>query len=344
MRSLASWASCTTIWACFCAAERMSSEARCAASSVSFRMRSRSRCSSFSSSRRLTRVSNSALARASSSISSAMIPRKDSTSTGSKPFHFRVNSCFWISRGVSRDMRPPMVRSHHQPSRPTGRIKSLPRTASIKTIRRIKSTGEKSIPPVLLGGRIARKGRSSGLVARYRIWTIGLRGSGLTQEIKAAMMTSHLIRLRIANRRVTRPPANAPPTSFIVSPATKELGPDPHFGGALFDGDFEIMAHAHRDHWQRAAAPVRQAVANRDELTEIGTHLLRILGEGRNTHNTPKIQMGASDDRLGECQGVFGGDARFSRFVPEVQFHQDRERASLRSEQALQTRCKSFAV
>ena len=48
--------------------------------------------------------------------------------------------------------------------------------------------GEKSSPPVFHGGSSRRTGREHRLGERRRIGTTGLRGSGLTHEMRAAAM------------------------------------------------------------------------------------------------------------------------------------------------------------
>ena len=47
------------------------------------------------------------------------------------------------------------------------------------------------MPPVRDGGSRRRNGRKIGSVTPQRKRTIGLRGSGFTHEISAAMMTIH---------------------------------------------------------------------------------------------------------------------------------------------------------
>src|SRR4030095_6521554 len=103
--------------------------------------------------------------------------------------------------------------------------------------------GEMSIPPVRDGGTRRRNGRKSGSVIPHRKRTIGVRGSGLTQENSTAKM----IRQRAPGtiQRIVSSSARAAESPTLRrSPRSEERRSDPDLGGALLDGHGEVVAHA----------------------------------------------------------------------------------------------------
>src|SRR4029453_13114404 len=122
------------------------------------------------------------------------------------------------------------------------------------------NSGEMSIPPVRDGGTRRRNGRKSGSVIPHRKRTIGLRGSGLTQEISTAMMITHWAPVRI-HRIVSSSARAAESPTLRRSPRSEERPSDPDLGGALLDGHREVVAHAERQLGHRQTQARRKTVA-----------------------------------------------------------------------------------
>jgi hypothetical protein len=95
-----------------------------------------------------------------------------------------------------------------------------------------------------------------------------------------------------------------------------------NFRGALFDGDFEIMAHAHGKRRKRARKISAELVAKRSKLAEEWPHALRVLEERRNGHESLQMKVRERGDTFGDCGQVGFGDSAFCGFVAEMHLNE----------------------
>ncbi len=89
--------------------------------------------------------------------------------------------------------------------------------------------------------------------------------------------------------RVVGRPATALYRPFSADAEKRRTDPD--FGGAFLDGDFEIMAHAHRKYRQASPQPMAELVAQFAQLSEIRTRSLAIVGVRRDRKQAVQVQM-----------------------------------------------------
>lgn len=75
---------------------------------------------------------------------------------------------------------------------------------------------------------------------------------------------------------------------------------DADLRGALFDGDFKIVTHAHRKFGQRAAKMRLEVVAEAAKAAEVRASVAGILAERRNGHEAAKLEMRKLRDAFGE--------------------------------------------
>jgi hypothetical protein len=100
-------------------------------------------------------------------------------------------------------------------------------------------------------------------------------------------------------------------------------------GGTFFDGDFEIIGHAHGKDGEVAADSGGEAVAQIAQGAEIWTRRFGILGPGRDGHQAFEVEMAESHEGDGKRVERFGLDAAFGRFLGEANFDEDRNPAAL---------------
>ncbi len=106
---------------------------------------------------------------------------------------------------------------------------------------------------------------------------MGFRGSGLTHEISAAMMTIHCRAVSSPERRVEEG-SGGRAANVHATPRGPEQGrPDAYFRGAFLDGDGEVVAHPHRE--LRKGRPRRSDQAGR-AIAQGGEVRARSLGVG----------------------------------------------------------------
>jgi hypothetical protein len=111
-------------------------------------------------------------------------------------------------------------------------------------------------------------------------------------------------------------------------PSAEEGGADADAGAALFDGDGEVVGHAHGELGEGGAGGER-CVAEAAELAEVGAGLFAGVGEvggpGWDGHQAGGDE-GFERGEGGEQRGEFGGgDAVFGLFVAELDFDEDGE-------------------
>src|SRR5262245_24317205 len=198
---------------------------------------------------------------------------------------------------------------------------------STKMMARTNS-GERSMLPVREGGRSLRNGRNRGSVTPHRKRTMGLRGSGFTHEIRAAMMTIHWSPVSSQMMTSNSAPVAEPPTftecpsgrGSCGRPRSEQRRSDTHLGRALLDGDREVVAHAHRELGKRPAEPPRQAVAQARETAEVRARFFRIVVVGRDRHQASDLQMAAAKGRLAEAIQPVRRDTRLAGLGAQIDF------------------------
>src|SRR5882762_7037723 len=79
---------------------------------------------------------------------------------------------------------------------------------------------------------------------------------------------------------------------------TKQRGADPDDGGALFDGDVEVAAHAHAQVRQGRAELLLALLLQLAQLLKNRTHLFRFGSPGRDGHETMNFDTRQGVDLL----------------------------------------------
>src|SRR3984957_4403608 len=102
-------------------------------------------------------------------------------------------------------------------------------------------------------------------------------------------------------------------------------GAGANFGGAFFDGDLEIVAHAHGQNRQRFSDAPRDFFAQLGELAKKWADCFGLLEERRDGHQSAQLQIWKSADAFGQRGQVCFRNSAFRRLVAEVNFDQDAE-------------------
>ena len=93
-------------------------------------------------------------------------------------------------------------------------------------------------------------------------------------------------------------------------------------GGALFDGDGEVVGHAHGELGE-GGAEGEVVVAETAEMLEVGARGFGVFVEGRNGHQAAGFEVGEGCEGAEESGEVFGGEAVLGLFVGELDFDED---------------------
>src|ERR1700722_3466418 len=102
-------------------------------------------------------------------------------------------------------------------------------------------------------------------------------------------------------------------------------GAGANFGGAFFDGDFEVVAHAHGQNRQRFSDAPRYLIAQFGEFAEKRADCFGLVEERRNGHQPTQLQIREGADAFGQRGQVCFRNSAFRRLVAEVNFDQDAE-------------------
>jgi dTMP kinase len=102
-------------------------------------------------------------------------------------------------------------------------------------------------------------------------------------------------------------------------------GAEADLRGALFNGDFEIVAHAHGKLREGTAKAGLQFVAQIAQATEIRAGVARVFADWRNGHQTAQLEMRHLHDGFGERGEILRGDAGLRAGRIHLNFDQDSE-------------------
>ncbi len=100
-------------------------------------------------------------------------------------------------------------------------------------------------------------------------------------------------------------------------------GADANEGGALFDGDLEVPAHAHAEDWEWRAENLFPFAGEFAAATEDGTRRFGNGGVGRHAHESVDLEasQGVEGGKFGEKLGRVVAELR--RFTRDVDLNQD---------------------
>jgi len=105
----------------------------------------------------------------------------------------------------------------------------------------------------------------------------------------------------------------------------EQSGAGTNFSGALFDGDIEIVAHAHGERGKWAHEIPRQLVAKRGEFAEEWAGTLRIVEKRRNRHQPLQLKMPEGGEIFREGGQIRFRNSAFCGFVAEMHLDEDAE-------------------
>ena len=114
----------------------------------------------------------------------------------------------------------------------------------------------------------------------------------------------------------------------MLCPLPKDRCAYAHAGRTLFNRDFKIMRHAHRDNVHKDCGQVScsDLVPQRTELAKIWTRFLRIVGKGRNGHQSAEFELPESRSGAQKLFKFIGvrGQATLCALASHINFDQYR--------------------
>jgi len=103
----------------------------------------------------------------------------------------------------------------------------------------------------------------------------------------------------------------------------KDGGADADLGGALFDGDFEIVRHSHRQNRKRQAGRADEVILEFSQSLEIRADPFGILEKWRDAHQTGDVEIFKAGNFFEQRWHGLHFDTTFCGFVFHANFDQD---------------------